>query len=411
MRIHVYIYLAWLVKQHNAPMLKTFARDLPPPHIRAHPSQRTASNVAMAHDQARAFFASDEALCPDFVLAHARELKASLAASLAARPAPKCKTIVVVTSGGTTAPLERTQVRCVDNFSSGTRGARLVEEFLAREDVEVVMVQRDGSVTPHERLVVDSVEREQRDGGAGVFNAGADAVGARGRARHALDAFELSSSGREGEPSTATAREPHRAHVEEAIRRRAVEAKRLTVVRFKTVYEYLAYLKVTCEAVEEEAKSRGGRAVVVLAAAVSDFYVPWRDLPTHKIQSDAHASANGLELKLSPVPKMLGMISREWAPSAYVVGFKLETDANILDAKSRKSLERYSLDAVIANELESRYRKVTVFTREGDRRDLAIKENDASASERSAPQYGADTLEDQIVRDLLARATAARPRP
>jgi phosphopantothenate-cysteine ligase len=142
---------------------------------------------------------------------------------------------------------------------------------------------------------------------------------------------------------------------------------------------------------------------------VSDFYVPWRDLPTHKIQSDAHASANGLELKLSPVPKMLGMISREWAPSAYVVGFKLETDANILDAKSRKSLERYSLDAVIANELESRYRKVTVFTREGDRRDLAIKENDASASERSAPQYGADTLEDQIVRDLLARATAARP--
>ena len=377
-----------------------------------------ADDATAAAAPPHAFFALGGGLCPDFVLTRASELRASLASALARRSAPRCHTIVVVTSGGTTAPLERTQVRCVDNFSSGTRGARLVEEFLAREDVEVVMVQRDGSVTPHVRLVVDSVERERcvmraqgRGGGGDDVDDDVDAnVGSRGRARHALDAFELSSSGREGETASPSAREPHRAFVEEAIKRRAIEAKRLSVVRFKTVYEYLAYLKVTCEVVEEEAKSRGGRAVVVLAAAVSDFYVPWRDLPTHKIQSDAHASTNGLELRLSPVPKMLGMISREGAPSAYVVGFKLETDANILDAKSRKSLERYSLDAVVANELESRYRKVTIFTRDGDRRDLAISDasssssSSASAAEPPPPPYGADTLEDQIVRELLARA-------
>ena len=35
--------------------------------------------------------------------------------------------IALVTSGGTTAPLERTAVRFVDNFSSGSRGAASAE--------------------------------------------------------------------------------------------------------------------------------------------------------------------------------------------------------------------------------------------------------------------------------------------
>lgn len=38
--------------------------------------------------------------------------------------------IVVVTSGGTTVPLERNCVRFIDNFSKGTRGALSAEQFL-----------------------------------------------------------------------------------------------------------------------------------------------------------------------------------------------------------------------------------------------------------------------------------------
>jgi phosphopantothenate---cysteine ligase (ATP) len=38
--------------------------------------------------------------------------------------------IVVVTSGGTTVPLEKKCVRFIDNFSSGRRGALSTEEFL-----------------------------------------------------------------------------------------------------------------------------------------------------------------------------------------------------------------------------------------------------------------------------------------
>lgn len=38
--------------------------------------------------------------------------------------------IVVITSGGTTVPLERQCVRYIDNFSKGTRGAKSAEFFL-----------------------------------------------------------------------------------------------------------------------------------------------------------------------------------------------------------------------------------------------------------------------------------------
>jgi hypothetical protein len=38
--------------------------------------------------------------------------------------------VVVITSGGTTVPLERRCVRFIDNFSSGSRGAKSAERFL-----------------------------------------------------------------------------------------------------------------------------------------------------------------------------------------------------------------------------------------------------------------------------------------
>lgn len=37
------------------------------------------------------------------------------------------KKVVIVTSGGTTVPLEKNTVRFIDNFSTGTRGATSAE--------------------------------------------------------------------------------------------------------------------------------------------------------------------------------------------------------------------------------------------------------------------------------------------
>lgn len=50
--------------------------------------------------------------------------------------------VAVVTSGGTTAPLERHCVRFLDNFSQGTRGALSAEQFL-----QVCRVSRQTSET------------------------------------------------------------------------------------------------------------------------------------------------------------------------------------------------------------------------------------------------------------------------
>ncbi|KAJ9523342.1 hypothetical protein QJQ45_005381 [Haematococcus lacustris] len=73
----------------------------------------------------------------------------------------------------------------------------------------------------------------------------------------------------------------------------------------------------------------GAQVLFYLAAAVSDFYLPWAELAEHKIQS----SEGGLDLQLRKVPKMLGLLTRQWCPGAMVVSFKLETDTHILVAK------------------------------------------------------------------------------
>ena len=65
-------------------------------------------------------------------------------------------------------------------------------------------------------------------------------------------------------------------------------------------------------------RSSGPRAMIYLAAAVSDFFIPEADMAADKIQS----SAAGLNIQLANVPKLLGMIKKTegaWAPEAFLV--------------------------------------------------------------------------------------------
>lgn len=57
---------------------------------------------------------------------------------------------------------------------------------------------------------------------------------------------------------------------------------RLCRIEFTTLFEYLQYLRAIAEAVA----TLGPSAMFYLAAAVSDFYIPWSRLAEHKIQSD-----------------------------------------------------------------------------------------------------------------------------
>jgi phosphopantothenate---cysteine ligase (ATP) len=104
-------------------------------------------------------------------------------------------------------------------------------------------------------------------------------------------------------------------------------------VSFTSLSDYLWLLR----AAAQEMSVLGPRALLYLAAAVSDFYIPLSQMPSHKIQS-----SNGpLSLSLQLVPKMLGPLVTIWAPNAFIVSFKLETDSQILEHKAKEALKKY----------------------------------------------------------------------
>ena len=71
-------------------------------------------------------------------------------------------------------------------------------------------------------------------------------------------------------------------------------------------------------------------------------------------------------MTLFPVTKVIPTLRRTWCPHAFVVSFKLETDASILRQKSILAMEKNDVHLVIGNELATRYEKVFILTRTHD---------------------------------------------
>ncbi|PNH10379.1 Phosphopantothenate--cysteine ligase 1 [Tetrabaena socialis] len=301
---------------------------------------------------------SGEAVADDVAAFVQRHCDGGSTSGAPARP------IVVVTSGGTTVPLERRCVRFIDNFSAGTRGALSTERFL-EAGYAVIFLTRTGSLQPFAHLLpaadppelVDRItclrEGPEEAGGPG-------AQAAQGRGNGAAAAPD-SGSGAEGAapgPGCGDGGVRVRPEQEAAVARvlRARQACRregtLLAVKYETIFEYLTYLRLIADAL----RPLGPRVMMYLAAAVSDFYIPWSELNEHKIQS-----ADGpLELRLQRVPKMLGELARVWAPQAFLVSFKLETDRRILVHKASSALQRYGVHLVVANLLHNRKDVVTL---------------------------------------------------
>ena len=59
----------------------------------------------------------------------------------------------------------------------------------------------------------------------------------------------------------------------------------------------------------------------------------------------------GITIRLEQVPKMLGHVRKAWCTDAFTVGFKLETDPEILAFKSVSSLRKYGMHVVVGNEM------------------------------------------------------------
>lgn len=231
--------------------------------------------------------------------------------------------LCVITSGGTQAALEKRMVRSLENFSSGTRGARMTEAILHADDYAVILLVRKGAVLPYANTFA-----VKKFSDALMF-------------RPTEYGVELSC----GTAKRATAR-----------LHKVISEKRLLVAEYVSVQEYILSLRHIAGAMKS--RDMGRRLMICLAAAVSDFYIPEEHLSRHKLQ----AEAGELVLRLQEVPKCLGMLRHKWAPvDTYIVSFKLETDEALLVPKSRKAISTYGVDLVVGNILETRYEKVTLI--------------------------------------------------
>jgi phosphopantothenate---cysteine ligase (ATP) len=195
--------------------------------------------------------------------------------------------LVVVTSGGTAVPLEQNAVRFLDNFSTGSRGSACAEALLTTHyDYSVIFLGRKGAKMPFTRYLVE----------AAAANAEGFVPGASGR----LEEVTLKDS--QAANAVANLRD-------------ALQSCRLHVIEFTTVQEYL--FAVRCIAMQ--VRCFQSDVMYVLAAAVSDFYIPQNRMSEHKLQS----SDGGIILKFDRVPKCLGLLTKSWAPFAFVVSFKV----------------------------------------------------------------------------------------
>ncbi|KAF3089424.1 hypothetical protein TWF569_003063 [Orbilia oligospora] len=258
--------------------------------------------------------------------------------------------VVLVTSGGTTVPLENQTVRFIDNFSAGTRGATSAEYFL-EAGYAVIFLHRQFSLLPYSRHY-----------------------------SHSTNCFLdfLAEAPTDGSSrNTIVARDEYAAEMISVLRKykHAKRERLLLLLPFTTITSYLFLLR------ELAMKMRplGGKSLFYLAAAVSDFFVPRERMAEHKIQSGEFAEKDGemefvnpagpgsgkkLIIDLDPVPKFLKRLVESWAPDSMIVSFKLETDPKLLIKKCNMALKRYSHHLVIGNLLQSRKHEVVFVDKE-----------------------------------------------
>ncbi|KAJ7734566.1 DNA/pantothenate metabolism flavoprotein [Mycena maculata] len=249
-----------------------------------------------------------------------------------ARQAAQNRNVVLVTSGGTTVPLELNVVRFLDNFSAGTRGATSAEYFL-KAGYAVIFMHRQFSLQPFSRHYSHStnpfLDFLAVEGGGG---AAADTVGVTADKRADADLLSVLTA-----------------------YKRVQVAGTLHTLTFVTVNDYLWLLR----AVSQELSVLRRRAMYYLAAAVSDFFLPRQKMSEHKIQS----GKGSLHIEMDQVPKVLKPMVEEWTRDGYIVSFKLETDEHLLIPKARAALERYGHQVVIGNELHTRKMQVVFVER------------------------------------------------
>ncbi|CAH7677666.1 phosphopantothenate-cysteine ligase, partial [Phakopsora pachyrhizi] len=317
--------------------------------------------------------------------------------------------IVLITSGGTTVPLEHNVVRFLDNFSAGTRGSASAEYFLRTNRYAVIFLHRSHSLQPflrhyshqtHPFLNLISFRSQQSHS----INSQLDSSpsddplfpilsSSSNQLVHQID----NSDGSVDSPEEQVVISEDQLESLKAISKayHLVQSMNLILsIPFITVNEYLFYLRSIAKVLGEPDLGLGRCALLYLAAAVSDFFIPQQRLFEHKIQS----GKGSLVIEMDAVPKVLKDVSQEWSNQAFVVSFKLETDPSLLIPKSRTALDRYGHQLVIANELSTRKVKCLMIDKSGTIESVEINAEN--------PNVNLDGHDHEIEEDLVKRLIA-----
>ncbi|KNZ53805.1 uncharacterized protein VP01_312g4 [Puccinia sorghi] len=341
--------------------------------------------------------------------------------------------IVLITSGGTTVPLEhnvfvvvpsiffpldfssvdlfsRNSVRFLDNFSAGTRGSASAEAFIRTNQYAVIFLHRSHSLEPFSRhyphstnpfldlLAIQPTKQEPSTELPPPTHQPLFPI----LSPHLAENRRPTSSGTQPESDDVdhqliTIPPQHRPAMVSILKAHHLvhRLNLLHTISFVTVNEYLYLLRAVAKVLGEPSLGLGRRAMLYLAAAVSDFFIPQQKLlddcipyqSEHKIQS----GKGSLVIEMDAVPKVLKDVTNEWSNQAFIVSFKLETDSSLLIPKAKAALTRYGHHLVIANELHTRKTLVLMIDREGSIE--SIKNDDSTGHE----------IEEQMVHRLVQR--------
>ena len=97
---------------------------------------------------------------------------------------------------------------------------------------------------------------------------------------------------------------------------------------------------------------------------------------------------------LDQTPKVLRKIKENWAPDAFLVTFKLETDKNLLWKKMKAAYDTIHMDMIVGNILASAKNSVIVWTCPSSTKKLKISSSTTSfSSQISLPKSDVVSLD------------------
>lgn len=310
------------------------------------------------------------------------------------------RNVVLITSGGSSVPLEKNTVRSLENFSTGKRGAASAEYFLSL-GYNVIYLYRENSCVPFARHFQEHISsaidfeflKHLCSFSTEDSNINKDAV-----CPNLKLIFERN-------PKISIEDAQYKSNILKWAYEQYIESCKndtLLSIPYVTVTSYLNFLRV----ISIELRPLESKVMIYLGAAISDFYIPENEMPQHKIQSSLKLRKNncstsdkdnqdyycnssvesindeinskveeeGLTIKLKNVPKCIGLLRQKWCPKAFVISFKLETDEKILLFKASKAIKTYNVHAVVANILTTRYQEIFLVTPKDETNNLESSE-------------------------------------